>query len=1006
MNEAETKHSICREIFKAIHEGRWLSIEYQNKENKITKYWIGIRDINPFRRTMNVDGLHLGMHTLEHLECIYIDSILSANIVDGTYCERNQRLIRDIAENPEKYQPLFDHVANLKVLNYLEECNRMDVVPYKTDFALLKCLDRESFVSDVYRLTEAQFKQIVKVFQIRTKQDDGHLRIQRLAMNVVSIHTKEGLYVLAYRGLNLDVKARVLRPAETITVCTEFTINGKKESIRKYLDAEDYELLSNFEKNAERIKDCLQKPNVQVDDLPYVIGMGMDISIDLRKEYKAIYDMYAADHVTVPIKAFFGELLKRPIRNKTYPVALVNNRINVDQLLAINNGMKYPLAYIQGPPGTGKTNTIINTISTAFFNERTVLFASYNNHPIDGVVEKLTTLTYKGKRIPFPIIRLGNNYKVAQAIQYISDLYEQVKDLTVFEKTLDRKKDTRIEKAKTLTGLLKDYEELLDLHERQEAIQSIIDYNSRQSDVTDMRLEFSLTNQAYNVVKEIEKKGTLDEEQFLKLLDVDEEEFLKYLYYTSIKYIQSIPKKCPELLSFIQEPDEGKRVGLFNRFLSDSKNVEKLLKVFPIVATTCIAAGKIGQPKQYFDMVVMDEASQCNTAVSLVPIIRGENLMLVGDPQQLSPVIVLDETTNAILKQKYCVAQEYDYCRNSIYKTFLACDSVSDEVLLRSHYRCHKKIVNFNNLKYYHDRLQILTQSKEEHPLVYVDVASSRPPEKNTSPSEAEQIIEYCKANPEKSIGIITPFVNQKKLIEQELLRAGIDNITCGTVHAFQGDEKEVVLFSTAITEGTGSKTYEWLKTNKELLNVATSRAKDKLVVLSSSKDVERLHKDNPDDDLYELIQYTRSNGETKVTKKTTASRALGVKPFSTKTEEIFLGTLRHALNNIWDTQNRYSVEKEVAISHVFKDNTTYDSLFYMGRFDFVVYEVNGDEKVPVLAIELDGKEHLEDEVVKKRDAKKNAICKAHNLELIRVENSYARRYNYVKDILMQYFKK
>ena len=56
--------------------------------------------------------------------------------------------------------------------------------------------------------------------------------------------------------------------------------------------------------------------------------------------------------------------------------------------------------------------------------------------------------------------------------------------------------------------------------------------------------------------------------------------------------------------------------------------------------------------------------------------------------------------------------------------------------------------------------------------------------------------------------------------------------------------------------------------------------------------------------------------------------------------------------------------------------------------------------------IELDGKEHLEDEVVRKRDAKKNAICKAHNLELIRVENSYARRYNYIKDILVQYFKK
>ena len=44
----------------------------------------------------------------------------------------------------------------------------------------------------------------------------------------------------------------------------------------------------------------------------------------------------------------------------------------------------------------------------------------------------------------------------------------------------------------------------------------------------------------------------------------------------------------------------------------------------------------------------MDEASQCNTAVSLVPIIRGKNLMLVGDPQQLSPVILLDEATSAL----------------------------------------------------------------------------------------------------------------------------------------------------------------------------------------------------------------------------------------------------------------------------------------------------------------------------------------------------------------------
>lgn len=60
---------------------------------------------------------------------------------------------------------------------------------------------------------------------------------------------------------------------------------------------------------------------------------------------------------------------------------------------------------------------------------------------------------------------------------------------------------------------------------------------------------------------------------------------------------------------------------------------------------------------------------------------------------------------------------------------------------------------------------------------------------------------------------------------------------------------------------------------------------------------------------------------------------------------------------------------------------------------------------MPILAIELDGKEHKENAIVRARDKKKNAICRAHGFELIRVENSYARRYNYIKNILIQYFK-
>ena len=116
--------------------------------------------------------------------------------------------------------------------------------------------------------------------------------------------------------------------------------------------------------------------------------------------------------------------------------------------------------------------------------------------------------------------------------------------------------------------------------------------------------------------------------------------------------------------------------------------------------------------------------------------------------------------------------------------------------------------------------------------------------------------------------------------------------------------------------------------------------------------------------------------------------------------------SLTTALENISLQQTRYSIKEEVAISQVFDDNISGQNLFYNGRFDFVIYEKIGNQQLPILAIELDGKEHREDEYVMERDRIKDTICKEHNLELIRVESSYARRYNHIKEILLGYFKR
>lgn len=997
-------NTVCRDIFKAIYENKWLSIEYKNGKEEITKYWIGIVTINPLEKSMQVEGLHLGQYTTCRLK-VFIDSILSASIIDGSYFNTDLRLKEDIQNNPHKYQTLFQNVANLKILNYLADCNRLDTTPYRTEYALISKFDGDCVRTGKYDLSPEQFKEVVTNFQYDSKKNSSNQRMKQLALNVLSVHTRQGLYVLAYRVLKLDVKNRSLRQSDEITICTEFTINGNKQSIRKFLDADDYALLEDFERNQELIKDKITQSNRQingVDDMPYMIAIGRDIILDLNEEYKAIIKMFQNGEVTVPIQAFFGDLLKQDHRRKNYPIALLNKRINLDQLLAIHNAMKYPLAYIQGPPGTGKTNTIVNTIVTAFFNEKTVLFASYNNHPIDGVCEKLQNIPYrKMGTIPFPMIRLGNDEKVLEALEYMKKLYEQTKNITIFDGTLERNKGDKVSRTRQLTELLRRHEEKLELLEKEEAIKKLIDSNNHLTFQTELQ-----GVQLAEVKKKLEEIGDITDDEALKLVLEDGEEFKKYLYYTSAKYIKRLDEpKNENLLKIIYHENKEEKVKLFNEYLKKEENLKKFQRIFPMIATTSISAHKIGEPGTYFDMVIMDEASQGNIAISLVPIIRGRSLMLVGDPQQLSPVILLDLVDNAKLRKIYGITDEYDYIKNSIYKAFLACDSVSREILLSHHYRCHRRIIEFNNKKYYNNKLIIESRNQSECPLIFKDIADDVAYYKNTAPREAEEIVEFAALNKDKKIGVITPFTNQKDLIKDLLKKDGLDNVTCGTVHAFQGDEKDVILFSLALTDKTGIGTYEWLKNNKELINVATSRAKDQLVILSSGKQLDRLHTEEKDD-LYELVQYVQSKGTSQVTPRVNPSRALGIKPYSTETETAFLLNLNHALDNVLNTNRKCIVQKEVSIAHVFNGNNSYNDLFYTGRFDFVVYERDYyKNEIPILAIELDGREHTENSVVIERDRKKNQICREHGFELIRIENSYARRYNFIKDILIRYFK-
>ena len=587
-------------------------------------------------------------------------------------------------------------------------------------------------------------------------------------------------------------------------------------------------------------------------------------------------------------------------------------------------------------------------------------------------------------------------------------MYKRVENIQIFSQTLLRNKDVKIEQTKKLVELLKKHKEAVELQERKETIEALIN----NSEDMEFRMVFE-GNQLSQINKKLKEIGIVTDKEALDMLDIGkDDEFQKYLFYVSAQYLKQLSDiRYRDFFDILFIQDENTRLIEFNKFIAKSENLRRIQNIFPIICTTCISAHKLGDGQPDFDITIIDEASQCNTAISLIPIIRGKSLMLVGDPQQLNPVITLDKEINQSLKKYYNISDDYDYIDNSIYKTFLANDAISEEILLRNHYRCAKEIIDFSNKKYYNNQLNIHYEKKPENPLVFCDITDPNTNIKNTSEAEAKKIISYIKDNPSENIGIITPFKNQQELIQFYMEEEGLNNdiYPVGTVHSFQGDEKNTILLSLALTEKTYPKTYEWLSNNRELINVATSRAKDKLMLLTDSRIVSHLHNikdDKSNDDIYELVEYVKNNGVYDITPRENQSRALGTKPYKTETETEFLVTLNHVLSNIITSNKKYKVEKEVQISHLFRKNISYSDFFYRGSFDFVIYHVGyRGKETPVLAIELNGREHYEDEKVRRRDEQKKKICESQGFILIYVENSYARRYNFVKQILLDFFK-
>ena len=281
--------------------------------------------------------------------------------------------------------------------------------------------------------------------------------------------------------------------------------------------------------------------------------------------------------------------------------------------------------------------------------------------------------------------------------------------------------------------------------------------------------------------------------------------------------------------------------------------VEKALGVFRGWACTALSAGGNFPLKAgLFDLVIVDEASQCCLADVLPLAYRAKRIVIAGDPNQLRPISVVGDAQ--LRKIAVDTGHDEDDLRErgihhkdgSAYQAFEYA-SDSPPRLLDQHYRCHPHIAKWFNETFYGGELQALTDiatGAEDRALVWRDVdgLSRRPRRRggwvNESQARAtvELLAELIVRQP--TIGVVTPYAAQGVLIDH-LARRRIDedllqesSFVCGTAHRLQGSERDIVIFASTLTPNMPRGAANWIEQERNLMNVAVSRARRMLVVL------------------------------------------------------------------------------------------------------------------------------------------------------------------------------
>ena len=290
-----------------------------------------------------------------------------------------------------------------------------------------------------------------------------------------------------------------------------------------------------------------------------------------------------------------------------------------------------------------------------------------------------------------------------------------------------------------------------------------------------------------------------------------------------------------------------------------------LKSMLPISAITSLSARRrLPFKEALYDLLIIDEASQCDIASMIPLLMRAKRVAVIGDKQQLNHICLLSKQTDLTLILNNDIEAKWSYRSSSMYDLAESMTEAENIIQLRDHHRSFLDIIQFSNQEFYDNTLRIATDySRLQSPnnpndakpilgMRWMDIKGKtiRPETGGAyNLKEAECVIRILRRLSvelefEGSIGVTTPFHLQAEMITKALerdteLRNHLElhnQILIDTVHKFQGDERDVIIFSPVVSEGTKSQSLMFLKSTGNLFNVAITRARSLLVTVGDKK--------------------------------------------------------------------------------------------------------------------------------------------------------------------------